>query len=113
MIKRARHHHALPLAAAELVRIAAQRLFRAQPDRLERLLDHVPLLLLRLGKLQIVDRHREHMVDLVERVVDLERVLEDHLDIGEKGARLRLGQLAQVLTLVEDDAAGWVGDAEQ
>ena len=47
--QRARHHDALTLAAAQLVRIAAQRLLRAQPDRLQRLLDHVPLLSLDLA----------------------------------------------------------------
>ena len=42
--RRARHHDPLPLAAAQLVRVAAERLFRAQPDGLQRLLDQRPRL---------------------------------------------------------------------
>ena len=46
------------------------------------------------------------MVDLVERVVDLVRVLEDHLDIAQKALALLGGEALQILSAVEHLAAG-------
>jgi hypothetical protein len=46
------------------------------------------------------------VVDLVERVVDLIRVLEDHLDIAQKALALLSGEMLQILTAVEHLTTG-------
>ena len=65
------------------MRIAADSLIRSQTHGFQRLFHHVPFLRLGRGELEIVDGHGQHVLDLVEGVVDLEGVLEDHLYIAQ------------------------------
>ena len=81
--ERARHHDPLPLAAAQLMRIAAERLLRPQADGLQRSLDQPARFApCEAAKPEIDDRGLEDVIDLVERVVGFEGVLEDHLDVA-------------------------------
>ena len=52
------------------------------------------------GQLELAHRHRKHLVDLVERIVDLERVLEDGLHLTTK-------DLALASVHVVDDLWPW------
>jgi hypothetical protein len=47
------------------------------------------------------------VVDLVERVVNLVWVLEDHLNIAQEALALLAGEALEVLTAVEHLTAGW------
>ena len=67
---------------------------------------------LRFGQAEVGDRLLEHVVDPVERVVDLVGVLEDHLDIAQELATLLPVQLAHVNPSIEHLATGRLGEAE-
>jgi hypothetical protein len=64
------------------VRVTAERLFGAQTDGSQRVLDQVALLIARLGQLELAERRRQDVVNFVERVVDGERILEDGLNVA-------------------------------
>src|ERR1700694_1718790 len=75
-------HGAVALAAGELVRVAAQRLIRPQPNRAERLLDELAPLGFRLRQLELLNRENQRVIHLVERVVDLKGILKNRLDLA-------------------------------
>ena len=79
-------HHPLALAAAQLVGIAAQRLFGAQAHRAQGAVDQG----LRRRRGRAPGRTwrwgSQHVVDPVEGVVDLEGVLKDGLHLAAEGA---------------------------
>ena len=87
--QRARHHDALALAAAELMRIAAEDLLGPQADRAQRVLDQAAAFGLRPGQTELRDRRRQHMIHPVERIVDLVRVLEDRLHVAPEVRAVR------------------------
>ena len=62
---------------------------------------------------EVAQRRGQDVVDLVERVVDLERVLEDRLDLAPVLAGLGPVHLRDVDALVDDLAAGRLDEAEQ
>jgi hypothetical protein len=68
---------------------------------------------LALGQLELLDRHREQVVDGVEGVEDGEGVLEDGLHLAAEGELLLADEVADILALVEDLALGWLDEAEQ
>ena len=111
--ERARHHHPLPLPAAQLMRIAAEGLLRPQPDRLQRKLDQSAGLGLGRRQPEIDDRRLEHVIDPVERIVGLKRVLEDHLDIAAEFPAVGAVQSAKILALVEDRPFARLDQAEE
>ena len=53
------------------------------------------------------------MIHAIERVVDLVRVLEDHLDVAQEGASIVAGQLLQVVPFIQDLTAGGGDQAKQ
>ena len=97
----ARHHDPLPLPAAQLMRIAAEGFLGPQPDRPQRSLDQSAGLRLGGGEPEIHDRRLEDVIDPVERIVGLERILEDHLDVAAEFPLFGAGQRAKILALVE------------
>jgi len=102
--QRASDGQALPLASAELVRIATERLVRAQTDRNQRLLHAVPGLGPRPGEVELADRHGEQMIDSVKRVEDFERILKNRLDLATEISPAASSQLAEVCAPVQDVA---------
>ncbi len=97
----ARHADALALAAAELVREAAERLGRPKADPFERLLDQGPLLAPVVRQAESTERRGEHVVDAVERVEGLVRVLKDRLHLAAELHALPTRHGGQVLAAVE------------
>ena len=111
--QRARNHDALPLATTELMRVAAQGFVRAQANCVQRLLHQGTGLLLGRCQLELLDRRAQDMVHLVEGVVDLVRILKDHLHVPQELLALRAVELRDVLAAVEDLATGGRGQAQQ
>src|SRR5688500_3912842 len=104
--ERAGDHGPLPLAAAQLVRIASKGLFGAKANRPQRLLDQPAPFPPRPGELELGDRGGQDMVDRVEGVINPERVLKDRLDLPPKCPPFRPRAAAEVLAAVKHLAAG-------
>ena len=102
--QRARDNDALALAAGQLVREAAERLLRPQADRRQRLVHHAAAPRASTSaSLKLPDRHGQHVIDRVERVEDLERVLEDRLHLAPEGRSAPCrSSVRDVLAAVED-----------
>src|SRR5215212_3988499 len=64
------HHHPLALPPAELVRVPSERLLGPQADGLERLLNQRSFAGPGRCQPELADRRLEHLIDLVEGVVD-------------------------------------------
>ena len=78
--QRARDEQPLELASAELMRVLAEDVRRLEPDVLEAPLSpRAPLGAGQFRKVGVAN-HLEHAVDLEDRVVRAERILEDTLD---------------------------------
>ena len=80
------YHHPLALPTAQLVREAAQGLFRAQPNGLQHRGDQGARCGLGGGEFELGHGCGQNMVDPIERVIHFVGVLEDHLYIAAKGA---------------------------
>jgi hypothetical protein len=70
------------------MRIPAKRFLRAKADCLKGLLDQVPFSRRGLGEVQVVNWGGEYVVNPVERVVNLERVLKDDLNVVQEATEL-------------------------
>ena len=64
--------------------VAPQGLCRAQADLLHRILDQAATFRFALGQPKALDRHLQHMIDPVKRVVGGIRVLIDRLDFPDQ-----------------------------
>src|SRR5262249_55030420 len=100
--QRTRHADALPLTAAELVREAPKRFVGAQSDALESPLDLPPCLALRICEAEPLERSFQHVIDSIERVERLVRVLEDRLDLTPKLASVRARHGGHVGAAIEN-----------
>jgi hypothetical protein len=80
--ERARDQQPLELSPAELMRVLAENVCRAEADGVERPVELLsPLRSAQLREVLAAD-HREDAVDLEDRVVRAERILEDALNMG-------------------------------
>src|SRR6185503_5938097 len=102
------HHHALPLAAAELVRVFLQYFLAAHAHHLQRVFDQVARGSLVGGELKVLDGQVKNVLDAVERVVDCVGVLKDGLNLARVLQLLLPIQRRDVATLVEDLTRGQV-----
>ena len=95
------------------MRIAAQCLFGPQAYCLQRLFDHAArLALIGFGK-EFTNWGGQRVVNLIERVVNLERILENGLHLAAEGAPPLAVHPMEILPFVEDLAAGWRGHAQK
>ena len=80
--KGARHHHALALAAAELVRVLFQHLLAAHTHDVQRLLDQLIGLKPAVGQIELFDDQVKDVLHPVKGIVHRIRVLKDGLHLA-------------------------------
>ena len=106
------HHHALALAAGQLVGILLQHLFAAHADHVERVLDQRLPFFFAARQLEVLEHHVEDVLDPVEGVVDGVRILKDRLHLAPVVHELLFVHGADVDALVDDLPAGDLGEAQ-
>ena len=94
-------HDALPLTAAQLVGVTSQSLVRLQTDHAERFFYALVSLLRVLGKFEVADRAVQDVIDGVEGVVGLERVLEDGLHLAAEVQPVARPHFLDIFALVQ------------
>jgi hypothetical protein len=70
-------------------------------------------LLPRRGEPKVLERALQHVINLVERVEHLERVLKNCLYFREEGSMIASGKIGQVLAPEQHLARGWGRQPEQ
>src|SRR5208282_464183 len=91
----------------------AEDFLRTQADGAQRLLDQPSPLCPGRCQAEFAHRCRQYVVDSVERVIDLVRVLEDRLHLAAEFPPLGRRQAGQWAPLVADLALGWFDQAQQ
>ena len=108
--ERHRDHHALPLAAGELVRIGAEALFRIADADLMQQLERAPVRLLVGDAAVDLQDLADLPLDRVQRVQRRHRLLEDHRDlVAADLSKVALVVVDEVLAAIEHRAAGMAG----
>src|ERR1700730_5489697 len=95
------------------MRVTAEGFFWSEANRVERFFDEGPTLFPRRGELELCDRRFENVVDPIERVVDLVRILEDHLDVPKKAPSLLSAQSVEIGSFVENLTGRWTSQPEE
>src|SRR5215467_11791622 len=83
------------------MRVAAERVLRLQTNQPKRLLHHPPRFGARACQLELAKWSIQDVIDLVERVIYTERILEDCLYVLAELAPLCLRQVSQILAAVQ------------
>jgi hypothetical protein len=109
-----RQHNALPLSAAELVRVFAQDLVGPQPHHFEALLHELLRLILAPSQMELGDDNTENAIHLVERIVNRVGVLEDCLHLPpvlEPVPSRHPGDVsAPAMVVIAAGSCGWVNE---
>ncbi len=111
--QRAGHRQTLTLTTAQLMRVASQRLFWTQTDRDQRFLDLASGLRFRSGESKLGNRHRQQVIDLIERIEHLEWILKDGLDFVAELHPVATGHLPEILASVQNLAGRRLSEAQQ
>ena len=111
--QRTRHHNPLPLPTAQLVGKAPQGLFGPQPNPGQRLFDQGAGCLFGISQFELGNRHGQHMVNRVKRIVDRKGILKDRLHLTAKLHLLGPRQRCHCLALIKDFATAGREKAQQ
>jgi len=103
----------LPLAAAQLVRMAAQGLLWSQPHPSQGILYQLTGFGFGLGEAELGDRGSQDVVNFVEGIVRLERILKDGLNLSSERPPFLSGHSLKVLPFMKDFAAGGGDDTQK
>src|SRR5690349_8975143 len=107
-----RNHDALALSATQLVRIAPERVLWSQAGKPQALLDLPSRVVACAREAELADGHRQGLVDFVDRVVCLVRILEDRLDLAAELFACIPIHSRQWPAAIQDRAAGRLDNAE-
>ena len=102
--QRAGDHDALALPAGKLVRVAAKGFSRAQADPFECRFDQRPGVIAVVGDAEAGQRREQRMIDGVERVEHVERVLKHRLHLAAERLPAGAGEPAQIGAAIGDAA---------